>query len=72
MYNEFAKKHYKGKRPCTTKTLYNEKTLIGRLNQYFLIYFETIYYYSLVIFSEVFFVSEGHRKSETYCANLCD
>ena len=25
----------------TTKTLYNEKTLIGRLHQYFLIYFET-------------------------------
>ena len=21
---------------------------------------------------EVFFVSEGHRKPETYCANLCD
>ena len=41
MYNEFAKKHYKGKWPCTTKTLYNEKTLIGRLHQYFLIYFET-------------------------------
>ena len=20
----------------------------------------------------VFFVSEGHRKPETYCANLCD
>ena len=41
MYNEFAKKHYKGKRPCTTKSLYNEKKLIGRLHQYFLIYFET-------------------------------
>ena len=26
---------------CTTKTLYNEKTLIGRLHQYFLAYFET-------------------------------
>ena len=36
MYNEFAKKHYKGKRPCTTKSLYNEKKLIGRLHQYFL------------------------------------
>ena len=72
MYNEFAKKHYKGKRPCTTKTLYNEKTLIGRLHQYFLIYFETFYYCSLVISREVFFVSEGHRKPETYRANLCD
>ena len=41
MYNEFDPKHYKRKRPCTTKTLYNEKTLIGRLHQYFLIYFET-------------------------------
>ena len=41
MYNEFGTKHYKGKWPCTTKTLYNEKTLIGRLHQYFLIYFET-------------------------------
>ena len=27
---------------------------------------------SLVISREVFFVSEGHRKPETYCANLCD
>ena len=25
----------------TTKILYNEKTLLGRLHQYFLIYFET-------------------------------
>ena len=41
MYNEFDPKHYKGKWPCTTKTLYNEKTLIGRLHQYFWIYFET-------------------------------
>ena len=41
MYNEFNTKHYKGKWPCTTKILYNEKTLIGRLHQYFLIYFET-------------------------------
>ena len=41
MYNEFAPKHYKGKCPCTTKTLYNEKTLIGRLHKCFLIYFET-------------------------------
>ena len=41
MYNEFDPKHYKGKWPCTTKTLYNEKTLIDRLHQYFLIYFET-------------------------------
>ena len=30
------------------------------------------YYCSLVIFRDVFFVSEGHRKPETYCANLCD
>lgn len=41
MYNEFAPKHYKGMCPCTTKTLYNEKTLTGRLHKYFLIYFET-------------------------------
>ena len=41
MYNEFAPKHYKGKWPCTKKTLYNEKTLTGRLHKYFLIYFET-------------------------------
>ena len=40
---EFDPKHYKGKWPCTTKTLYNEKTLIGRLHQYFLIYFETFF-----------------------------
>ena len=36
-----TKKHYRGKWFCTIKTLYNEKTLIGRLRQYFLIYFET-------------------------------
>ena len=41
MYNEFAKKHYKGKWPCTTDSLYNEKTLIGRLHKYFSAYFET-------------------------------
>ena len=41
MHNEFGIKHYKGKWPCTAKTLYSEKTLIGRLQQYFLIYFET-------------------------------
>ena len=29
-------------------------------------------YCSLVISREVFFVSEGHRKPETYGANLCD
>ena len=29
-------------------------------------------YCSLVISHEVFFVSEGHRKPETYRANLCD
>ena len=41
MYNEFVPKHYKRKWPCTTKTLYNEKTLTGRLHKYFLIYLET-------------------------------
>ena len=41
MYNEFGIKYYKGKWTCTAKTLYSEKTLIGRLQQYFLIYFET-------------------------------
>ena len=46
MYNEFAPKHYKGKCPCTTKTLYNEKTLTGKLHKYFLIYFETFCYCS--------------------------
>ena len=35
MYNEFGIKHYKGKWPCTAKTLYSEKILIGRLQQYF-------------------------------------
>ena len=29
-------------------------------------------YCSLAMFREVFFVSEGHRKPETYCANLCN
>ena len=29
-------------------------------------------YCSLVISREVFLVSEGHRKPETYRANLCD
>ena len=29
-------------------------------------------YCSLVISREVFFVSEGHIKPETYRANLCD
>ena len=29
-------------------------------------------YYSLVISRKVFFVSEGHRKPETYRANLYD
>ena len=33
---------------------------------------EHISYCSLVISREVFFVSEGHRKPETYRANLCD
>ena len=35
MYNEFGIKHYKGKWTCTAKTLYSEKILIGRLQQYF-------------------------------------
>lgn len=34
-------KHYERKESYTTKTLYNEKTLFGRLHRYFLIYFET-------------------------------
>ena len=29
-------------------------------------------YWLLVISREAFFVSEGHRKPETYPANLCD
>ena len=29
-------------------------------------------YCSLAMSREVFFVSEGHRKPETYCATLCD
>ena len=29
-------------------------------------------YYSMIIFRKVFFVSEGHRKPETYRANLYD
>ena len=29
-------------------------------------------YCSLIVSREVFFVSEGHRKPETYGANLCD
>ena len=41
MYNEFDLKHYKGKWPCTTNSLYNEKNLIGRLYKYFSIYFKT-------------------------------
>lgn len=39
MYNKFANKIYKRKRPCTTNLLYNEKSLIGRLYCYFNIYF---------------------------------
>lgn len=41
MCNKFDPEHYKGKRPCTTKTLYNGKTIIGRLYKYFFVYFET-------------------------------
>lgn len=41
MYNEFDKKTLQRKVILYDKTLYNEKTLIGRLRQYFLIYFET-------------------------------
>lgn len=35
-------------------------------------YREKTGYCSLVIFREVFFVSEDHRKPETYRANLCN
>ena len=56
MYNEFDPKHYKGKWPCTTKTLCNEKTLIGRLHQYFLIYFETFCHCSGVSWTVTFHV----------------
>ena len=41
MYNEFVKNITKENDPVRQKALYNEKTLIGRLHQYFLIYFET-------------------------------
>lgn len=41
MCNKFDPEHYKGKRPCTTKTLYNGKTIIGRLYKYFFAYVET-------------------------------
>ena len=41
MYNEFVKNITKESDPVRQKALYNEKTLIGRLHQYFLIYFET-------------------------------
>ena len=41
MYNKFATTIYKGKWPCTTNLLYNEKNLIGRLHRYFLAYFVT-------------------------------
>lgn len=34
-------KHYKRKWTCKTKALYNEKTIISRLYQYFIIYFIT-------------------------------
>ena len=39
---------------------------------YFLAYKYFQSYCSLVMSREVFFVSEGHRKPETYRANLCD
>ena len=41
-------------------------------NEFWLRYCERSGYCSLVISREVFFVSEGHRKPETYRANLCD
>ena len=46
MYNEFVKNITKENDPVRQKALYNEKTLIGRLHQYFLIYFETFCYCS--------------------------
>ena len=36
------------------------------------VFSNSLSYCSLAIFREVFFVSEGHRKPETYRANLCD
>ena len=41
MYNEFVKNITKENDPVRQKALYNGKTLIGRLHQYFVIYFET-------------------------------
>ena len=41
-------------------------------NEFWLCYCERSGYCSLVISREVFFVSKGHRKPETYRANLCD
>ena len=41
VYNEFAQINYKGKWSHTSNLLYNKKNLIGRLFQYFYIYFET-------------------------------
>ena len=40
MYNKFATKTQKGG-PWTTNLLYNKNSLIGRLNSYFSVYFET-------------------------------
>ena len=43
MYNEFDPKHYKGKWPCTTKTLYNKKHwLVDFINIFFYKYFYII------------------------------
>ena len=51
-------------------------TYIGIIRQEFVSVFSVLFvhcrYCSQVISREVFFVSEGHRKPETYRANLCD
>ena len=42
MYNELTQKHFTKERwSCTINSLYNKNNLIGRLFQYFFIYFET-------------------------------
>ena len=42
MYNELTQKHFTKERwSCTISSLYNKNNLIGRLFQYFFIYFET-------------------------------
>ena len=44
MYNEFVKNITKENDPVRQKALYNEKTLIGRLHQYFLIYVNFLFF----------------------------